>query len=416
MRGYAVRNRIPLTLVIVPLLVACGGDSGWSGTVRDSAGVAMVENGEHGVWSSGEAWQLEEQTRIGTAEGEAAYQFGQIAGIDEDSDGLIYVLDQQAQEVRVFDADGGYVRTMGRPGNGPGELSRGVAAVMVARGDTVFVPDLLLQRMTMYTADGSDAGTFPIPLDQGVSMRWEVTPDNTFLQQVRTINLPNQPDTVPETNLILERGTDGTLQDTVLALMVGQTFRFNQGGPQIKLFEPEPVWTLMPGGGLATAVNATYRIEIHDPDGALQRVITRPFEREPVTEADREAFRRLLREAWQRQGVPAPAIQQLMGNVGFADYYPAFAQILAGPDGSLLVQHIQSAEQAGATEETFNAQDVGAATWDAFDAEGKYLGVIRFPDRYIPIRYKNDHFLGVLRDDMDVQHVLVLTVAGAMAG
>lgn len=403
-------------LMIVPLLTACGGDGGWNGMVRDSAGVAMVENGDQGVWSPDEAWQFEEQTRIGAAEGEAAYQFGQIAGIDEDSQGRIYVLDQQAQEVRVFDADGTYLQSMGRPGNGPGELSRGVAAVMVARGDTVFVPDLLLQRMTMYTADGGDAGTFPIPLDQGVSMRWETTPDNTFLQQVRTINLPNQPDTVPETNLILERGTDGALQDTVLALLVGQTFRFNEGGPQIKLFEPEPVWALMPGSRLATAVNATYRIEVYGPEGDLERVITRPFEREPVTETDRDAFRRLLRDAWERQGVPAPAIQQLMGNVGFADYYPAFAQLLAGPDGSLLVQHIQSAEQAGATEETFDAQDVGASTWDVFDADGKYLGVIRFPDRYIPVRFENGHFLGVWRDGMDVQHVLVLAVAGGMAG
>ncbi|NIP79187.1 MAG: hypothetical protein GWM90_08260, partial [Gemmatimonadetes bacterium] len=77
-----------------------------------------------------------------------------------------------------------------------------------------------------------------------------------------------------------------------------------------------------------------------------------------VTEADREAFRRLLREAWQDQNVPPQAIQQLMANVSFAEYYPAFATLMAGPAGNLLVQHIRTAEQAGETEETFNAQDV----------------------------------------------------------
>lgn len=411
-----MRTWIPCTVMIVPLMAACGGDAGWTGTVRDSAGVTIVENGERGMWAANEAWQVEEALRIGTAEGEAEYQFGQLVSVDEDAEGRLYVLDQQAQEVRVFDAAGAYLRTLGRPGQGPGELSRGVAAVLVGIGDTIFVPDLLLQRMTMYTVDAGEAGTFPIPLDQGLSLRWEMTPRNTFLQQVRTITLPNQPDTVPETNMILERTTDGTLQDTVLALLVGQTFQFNEGGPQIRLFEPEPIWALLPEGRIATAVNSTYRIKVYRLDGSLERVITRPFEREPVSEADREAFRRLLRDAWQRQGVPPQAVQQLMGNVGFADFYPAFAQLMAGPDGSLLVQHIQSAEQAGETAETFNAQDVGAPTWDAFDADGRYLGAVRFPDRFSPIRYKNGHFLGIWRDEMDVQHVMVLAPAALMAG
>jgi len=398
-------------LVLVPL-AACGGDAGWTGTVRDSAGVVIVENGESGAWTGDDAWAFREAVRIGTAAGEAAYQFGAVVGVDEDSDGNLYVLDQQAQEVRVFDPTGTYLTTLGRPGNGPGELSRGAAAVMVGAGDTVYVPDLLLQRMTMYTAAGEDAGTFPIPLQQGISMRWELAPDNSFLQQVRTMTLPNQPDTVPDSNLILKRATDGTLQDTVLELLVGETLQFNEGGPQIRLFESEPVWTQLSGSRLATAINSTYRIEVYDLAGDLRRVVTRPFTREPVTEADREAFRRLLREAWQDQGVPSQAVQQLMANVSFAAEYPAFAQLMAGPGGSLLVQHIRTAEQAGEKAESFDAQDVGAPTWDVFDEDGRYLGVIRFPDRYRPVRYVGGHFLGIWRDEMDVQYVMVLEPGG----
>ncbi len=398
-------------LVLVPL-AACADDAGWTGTVRDSAGVVIVENGESGVWSGDEAWALREAVRIGTAAGEAAYQFGAVVGVDEDGDGNLYVLDQQAQEVRVFDPSGTYLRTLGRPGNGPGELSLGAAAVMVGAGDTVYVPDLLLQRMTMYTAAGEDAGTFPIPLQQGISMRWELAPDNSFLQQVRTMTLPSQPDTAPDSNLILKRATDGTLQDTVLELLVGETLQFNEGGPQIRLFEPEPVWTRLPGSRVATAINATYRIEVYDLAGNLQRVITRPFTRQPVTEADREAFRRLLREAWQTQNVPPQAVQQLMANVSFAPEYPAFAQLMAGPGGSLLVQHIRTAKQAGETAESFDARDVGAPTWDVFDQDGRYLGVVRFPERYRPVRYVDGQFLGVWQDELDVQYVMVLEPGG----
>lgn len=402
------RTIIPGLLLVVPL-VACGGGNGSSGAVRDSAGVAIIENSGPGTWGGSGAWQFEEALRIGTSAGDPEYQFGQVVGLDVDDAGNIYVLDQMAQEVRVYDAQGKYVRTVGRPGNGPGELSRGAAAVLIGQGDTVFVADLLLQRMSRYAPDGSDAGTFPIPLDQGVSARWEITGHNTFLQQVQTIPAPNRPSTAPPVNLILSRATDGTLQDTVMHLKASEAVQFDAGGPHIRMFEPEAVWTLLPGDRIASAINSTYRVEVYDPDGGLERVIERPSERKPVGEADRQAFLKMFRDMWQRAGVPPQQITQLISAVSFADYYPAFANLLSGPDSSLWVQHIRTAEDVGGESSEFNAQDVGSPTWDVFNADGRLLGTVTFPDRFTPIRFHGDTVFGVWRDDMDVQHIMALT-------
>ena len=85
--------------------VACGGGSGgdaWTGSVSDSAGIQIVNNGEQGLWSATEAWSMEEVLRIGSAGGDPLYQFGQIAGIAVAEDGEIFVLDQQAGEVKGF--------------------------------------------------------------------------------------------------------------------------------------------------------------------------------------------------------------------------------------------------------------------------------------------------------------------------
>jgi hypothetical protein len=401
------RTIIPGLLLVVPL-VACGGGNTSSGAVRDSAGVAIVDNSARGAWGPGGAWQFDEALRIGTPAGDAEYQFGQVAGIAVDDNENIYVLDQQAQEVRVYDTSGKYVRSIGRPGNGPGELSRGAAAVMIGQGDTVFVADLMLQRMSRYAPDGSDAGTFPIPLDQGISARWEMTGHNTFLQQVQSLPLPGQPDAGPPVNLILSRATDGTLQDTVMHLKASETVQFDQSGPRIRMFQPETVWTLLPGDRIAMAINSTYRIEVHGPDGALQRVINRPSERKPVGEADRQAFLKMFRDMWERNGVPAQAIPQLVSAVSFADYYPAFANLLSGPDGSLWVQHIRTAEEMGGEGADFTAQDVGSPTWDVFDADGRLLGTVTFPPRFTAMRFYGDSVYGIWRDDMDVQHVMVL--------
>lgn len=48
-----------------------------------------------------------------------------------DDDGNIHVLDGQAQELRVFDAQGTYATTLARRGQGPGELARAEAIALL---------------------------------------------------------------------------------------------------------------------------------------------------------------------------------------------------------------------------------------------------------------------------------------------
>jgi len=402
------RTIIPALLLVVPV-AACGGGGASGGVMSDSAGVAIVENSGRGSWGADGPWEFAEALKIGTSAGDPEYQFGQVAALDVDEAGNIYVLDQQAQDVRVYDAAGKYVRSVGRPGNGPGELSRGAASVLLGQGDTVYVADLMLQRMSRYAPDGSDAGTFPLPLDQGISARWEMTAQNTFLQQIQTLPVAGTPDAAPPVNLIVSRATDGSLQDTVMHLKASQTVELSASGPRIRMFQPEAVWTLLPGDRIATAVNSTYRVEVHAPDGTLERVINRPSERKPVGESDRQALLKALREVWERNGVPPQAIPQLVSAISFADYYPAFANLLSGPNGSLWVQHIRTAADMGAAGGDFDAQDIGSPTWDVFDADGRLLGTVTFPDRFLAMRFHGDSVYGVWRDDMDVQHVMVLT-------
>src|SRR5690606_2813863 len=106
-------TKMLLALGLTGVLAACGGAPGsadWAGTVRDSAGIRIVENPAVGLWRRGEEWRVVEELRIGVTEGEPEYMFGNITGMAADRDGRIYVLDQQAQEVRIFDAQGTFLR------------------------------------------------------------------------------------------------------------------------------------------------------------------------------------------------------------------------------------------------------------------------------------------------------------------
>ncbi len=409
--------QISTTVLLVATVAACsGGQSGeWAGSVTDSAGVAMVSNPTDGAWEAGEAWAVEEELRIGSLEGDPSYQFGQVApgGITVDSDGRIYVLDAQAQEIKVYTPEGVYESTIAQRGSGPGELT-GAGFLVMGPGDTLVVPDVNNRRVNLFLTDGTSLGSFPVALEDGLPMVFQSTKSGTIAYQVRPLDLPNMP-TTDSMDAILELSLDGTVADTLLRFPSGRTFSFSGGAPEFNIYAPEPTWDLGGDGHLLFAINDDYRIEVRDSDGVLRRVITKPFEQKPVTDADKDAVMDFFEEAWADAGVPPNVVEQLRNAVHFGSTFPAFANLIAGPDGSVWVQHIQPASELSEEElETYNLlEDSGAPRWDVFDSDGRFLGVVETPPRFTPRLFRDDMIYGVWRDELDVQYVMRLKVVRA---
>lgn len=414
----------PTSLAIVVGVAACTSPSvDWHGTITDSAGVQIVTNPEEGLWPSGAGWTVREELRIGTVEGEAEYQFGEIGYLAPGSDGTIFVLDTQGQRVRVYSPSGEYLRTMGRPGNGPGELGvlvAGQAFVLLGPGDTVLVPDNANQRVSRWTATGEYAGSFRLDFQQGLPFTWAVTPDGLLAEHVRPVSFTGGGDAPDDSHdFILLIGTDGTVTDTVITFPSGKSISFTGGLPEWTIFTPETSWSITETGHLVLGRSDEYRLREYDASGALIRIITRPWEPRLVSEQDKRAvrdfFRKILRE---QPGVPPAFADQLVdNNVHFGEYLPAFGRIVAGPDGTIWVQHVRSA--AGMTDEqlaTMNfIEDVGAPDWNVLDRQGRYLGVVTMPDRFAPRVIVGDRIYGVWRDELDVQYAMVLSIVRADA-
>jgi hypothetical protein len=388
-------------------MVGCGAaDAGWQGTVRDSAGIQIVSKAGAGAWEPGEAWVVEEDLRIGAAEGEAEYQFGQIIGLDVDDEGRIYVLDQQAREVRVYGPDGRFMHSMGKAGSGPGELSQNAGPVFVGPDGTVTVPDLMNQRINLYSPLGEPTGSTPLQMTDGIPARWLKASNHDLIQQSMVMAFPGM-DVEPK-NLVLRRDPRGTVLDTLLVLPVGESVDFSSGQPRFRLFSPEAMWALTLDDRLIYGQNDEYRLNILSTDGTTERIIEKPRERRPVTAGDQAAFRRLIRKTWEDAGMQPTAMETMMHGVNFADYYPAYINLLGGPDGTIWAQSVQTPETVEEQGGTFDMQDMGGPTWDVFDADGRFLGTVRMPDRFTPMFFTSDQTYGVYgiqRDDMDVQYV-----------
>ena len=393
---------------------ACGGGGGaWTGTVTDSAGISIVQNPATGLWPAGQGPEVRDELTIGTSEGDPNYQFAQIAGIDATSDGTIYVLDQQTRQIQVFDPAGTFVKTIGGPGSGPGEFSQMTMGLIATAGDTILVPDLLQQGLDRFLADGTFVSQLSMPMATGgVSVRWAERPDGMLIQEARIMQLPGMTDVVPALHL-LRRHPGGELIDTVLTLPVKQSFDISTEGGQvranIRLFEAEPIWTLAEDGRILYALNADYSISVYSPEGQLQQIVRRAVERKPVGDADKKAIMDVIAKAWTNAGVPPEMLEVLKQSVTIADFYPAFTNMLGGPDNTLWMQQVQTAADMGEDVE-FNPQDIGSPRWDVFDRDGRYLGVVTLPDRYTPLHFIGDKLYGYWRDELDVQYVKILTV------
>ncbi len=389
------------------------GDASWAGTVTDSAGIRIVTNPATRAWPDGTQPVIEEQLRIGSAGGDAAYQFGQIAGLDVGPDGSLYVLDQQAGSIRVYDPSGQFVRDIGRSGSGPGELSQAAMGLMFDQEGMLLVPDPLQQRINRFRTDGSPAGEYMMVFTEGIPMKFEQMPDGRVVQQSRVMALPGQAaGSVEPMDRLLLRGADGTLSDTLLVFASGGTIDFAGAAPRIRIFDPEPMWTIGQDGKLYYGMNTGYSIEVRSDQGRLERIIRKPFERQPVTEADQQAFRDVIREMFERQGLPPQALEGISQMITFAEQYPAFANLMRGPGNTLMVQHVRRASDAVSGGRMQDPRDMGSPTWDVFDGEGRLLGQIELPAKFTPLLVRGDDMWGVWRDDLDVQYVVRLHVTG----
>lgn len=86
--------------------------------------------------------------------------FYQPTSVESDADGNIFVLDRGDPRIQVFDREGNYLRTMGREGQGPGELARPSYLVatdqyLVVRADT--------RRLSTWTLDGEHVQDRQLP-------------------------------------------------------------------------------------------------------------------------------------------------------------------------------------------------------------------------------------------------------------
>jgi hypothetical protein len=143
-----------LTLLLVPafafILAGCGTEavSAPTVTVRDSAGITIVEN-PVATLPGGGGWSVapEPSLTIGSFDGPEESQLYRVRGAMRLSDGRIAVGNEGSQEIRYFLPDGSFSHSLGGEGEGPGEFN---SVQLAGRwGDSLVVIDRRQRRISL---------------------------------------------------------------------------------------------------------------------------------------------------------------------------------------------------------------------------------------------------------------------------
>lgn len=358
-----VRTAVGMFLFSV---AACSGSEATAGRfeVTDSAGLVLVRNPGEVDWTDRSPPTLVEDVRIGSVDGPPETQFGRITGLDIDVEGNIYVLDRQTSNVRVFDTLGTYLFTMGREGQGPGELDGG-SAVVVATNGIVWVVDgyPLPTRLVAFSSMGEPMSTFPLPLDvRAMPREWRAGPQGSLL--VKTASASED---APE--LLLRKDPGAGVVDTVYQFM------------------PEPAaptleWAALEDGRVVIGRTDEHRFLFLQPDGTVERVVTRAARLREMTDAHKEQSINARRTPEDRE-LQRERLREV-------EFHPAYTSLMAGPNNTLWTRrHLlqEDVDEAGGSRTLFNV-------WDVYDEEGRLLGAVQLPGLFTPVRAQGQYLYG----------------------
>lgn len=100
---------------------------------------------------------------IGSEDQPLEHQLGRPIAVRTDEEGAIYIADRASKQIKVFDKEGRYQKSLGGRGRGPGEFQDMEFMELTPEGDLVLMDRGRLHYMIIST-DGEEKGTFPYQL------------------------------------------------------------------------------------------------------------------------------------------------------------------------------------------------------------------------------------------------------------
>lgn len=400
--------RTALVLVILTL-AACGDNTGPPITELSidtlADGSVLVSNPVHGPWDADPdaRWRLVESLRIGTATAGGPEAFESINRITIDALDRLWVVDYLAGHVKVFDAEGRHVRTIGRQGEGPGEFIR-LSSVLRGPNGNMWIADDRLRRYEIFDTAGTRIGGHRYVtqwsgawIDRGLFISSDGWYEDKPVYRVyrlgaggrleadgRVLELPEEPPDPP----MMEFTAEGATVTYALPIPFAPK-DWSVTGRELDMW-----WSDGRDHG--------ERYEIRHIDlesGRTLRTVVRQYEPSPISDSARvAAVSALLESVRMDHNVPWVERPDEEAIRAVPHVYSPLTRFYRSGDGTLWVLRALAGDVVG---------------FDVFDEEGRFLGQPELPDGFrtmVVRRITRDAMYLIDTDELGVDYVVRLDI------
>ncbi|MFB0564299.1 MAG: 6-bladed beta-propeller [Candidatus Aminicenantaceae bacterium] len=338
----------------------------WKGKIELENGVKVVRNPKMPIYAE-DVFNLEEELSIGGAEGREEYIFSYITDVGVDEEESIYILDSKKSHIKVFDRMGEYIKTIGKKGQGPGEMRRPTSLQVTSQNEIV-VNDSAARKLHFFTLDGN-------------FLRAVSQTKMTFFSNPKVDNEGN----IIASYMIADLKVTYVLKkfnpqlEEIFTIFSTEVLKY----PYINPFFPQCYWEITTENNLIWGFADKYELHIINSEGKLIKKIIKEYDPIKITEEEKE--NEIKERFGGYEGMPPGT------KLSWKKHHNAFIYLSIDDKGRIF---IRTYERISERDEYY---------YDVFDSEGKYIAKVAL--RVRPQTWKNGKLYAIEEDEDGYQFV-----------
>jgi hypothetical protein len=327
-------------------------------------GAQIVNNPEKPRVLHGEPSKMtiKKELVIGKKQGRDEYLFSNIKGIAVDDTGKIFVLDSKRILIRVFDKSGNHLRTIGKKGQGPGELQTPQHIFTTHQGE-IMIEDHSPRQFVFYTLDGQFLRN--VSFARVFIFTTGIDSDGNLIGIVQT------PGPKGSVQVLKRYSPELEYLHTLGYSLEGDRSTYNYFRPWLR-------WSVYKGNHIIFSFSEKYELLIYDEKGKLSKKITKKYTPVKISDEELDQMRKVVR---------LPSHIQLI----VPKHHTAFQRFTVDEKNRIFVQTREK------------TKDGKAIYYDVFNPEG--ICIAKIPLDVVPRVWKDNKMYTIEEDKHGYQYV-----------
>jgi len=355
-----------LLLTIFAVLISCKQQkTEWQGTIEEVDGITVVKNPKEPMYGE-EVFSLEEELSIGEVAGTEEYMFSRIDDIAVDDEENIYILDSKQAHIKTFNRDGEYLKSIGRKGQGPGELQYPVN-LTISPMNEILVNDYA-RCLSIFSIDGNFLRAVSLTTMRMISKPKADSRGNIVASYM----------VFGEEALLVLKKFNSDLEE-MYAIFSTEVLKY----PYLNPYYPHCYWEITKDDNIIWGFPTKYELQVLSPEGNLIKRIVKDYKPVKITNEEKETL--INEKMGGYENIP-PEVK-----IQWDEFHNAFIYLTVDDFGRIFVRTF---------EKVIEGNDY---YYDVFNSEGKYIAKIPLKAR--PRVWKKNKLYTIEEDEEGYQYV-----------